>query len=454
MNGQDPALTEIRGRFTALKTLSGLQAQLLAAFQEKNKADQLKYGDIGRNHGGASWAEIYRFAEGNSACCGGRTFQTIISYTGQTELGEKITACVQALPGDTWRGLSTFDTATLDSLFMIWEAYARDAKGLRFEGFSQIFPEEMRQAVFGALIRKREDASYFASQKAQSELFEFLAGDAYGIALKKGFEDLTAERMQRADAWKEPIAKLEQLYVGRAAQAQALGVHPGTLNNLLHGTTAPEVHANVLKKALALITGTEEPPVAQAVAEPLSKEEEDVLARLSAAQQRDPSTYSYSKMAERMRLSRRSLSRIVHRETAMPEGFVSQAKAHLPELFTPSEGAPTVPLAPKPEAAEAPTEERPPLSMAEALVEATASIGLNAVKSGVRALEDWQEATDSQLRFTPKQRDDMARLAARLIRLSGLTPSEASLAITGEPVTMEELRGVFGGIHLEDRRKH
>ncbi len=454
-------LEKIRARFTALKTLSGLQAKLLTAFQEKNKADSLKYGDIGRAHGGATWAEIARVAEGKSVCCGGKAFTAIISYTGQTELGEKITACIKDLPGDAWRGMALFDLKTIDSLQIICEAFDRDGEELTVEEFSRIFPENMRQGVLGLLNRQRERASVFAEEAIQKELFAFLAGDGYEAALKKGFDDLAEERKHRGEVWKDLTEKLGKIYVGREAQAKALGVHSTTINNLLNGTTASDLHAALLKKAHELLAPAERPTDSNSP--DLSVEQETVIACLFAAHKRDPVRYSFAAMSKRMSRSRRWLSRIVHREMSIPEDFVLLAKTSLDELFSTEQAAAA--QASSIQKVEAPTEAKPetesrlntsssmPILMPEALAEATVSIGMSALKSGVRALEDWQVATDSQLQFSTKQRDDMARLAARLVRLSGLNPAEVSLAITGEPVTIEDLRGVFGAIDQEDRRR-
>lgn len=470
MNGQDAntALQEVRARFAALKTLSGLQARLLAAFQEKNTTDGLKYGDIGRAHGGTSWAEINRFAKGLATCCGGKVLESIVSYTGQQELGQQIAACAGQLPGDTWRGLARFDEDTLDSLLLIWEAYTRDANELLCEGFSQIFPEEMRTAVLGALTRNREAASYFADKDAQANLFAFMAGDAYADALQQGFQQHAAARTKRGEEWQELIVKLEKMYPGRVAQAKALGVHVTTLNSLLKGATAAHVHTETLQRARGLLgeaTNANETASKATEAASLSTGQ-GAASCLLTAHERDPATYSITKMATRMNRPRQWLSRVLSGENAMPDNFAEMARQALPELFDPpvdtSGEAPE--QSPQPEehsgtAADAAEDEtsqkQAPLvdDMPDSLIEATIGIGMSSIRNGVLGLESWQEAMPHGLSFSPKQRADMARYAARLIRLSGLTPAEASLAITGEPVTAEDLRGVFGAIQQEDRQK-
>ena len=471
MNGQDAdaALQEVRSRFAALKTLSGLQARLLAAFQEKNAADGLTLGEIGRQHGTA-WVELNRFVNNQNACCSGKAFEALIAYTGQAELGEQTAACLEHLPGDTWRGFSRFDAETIDHLLLIWEAYTRDANNLRCEDFSKIFPEEMSRAVYGTLIRKREDAGYFASKDAQAALFAFMASDAYTDALQRCHEELTEARKRRSEEWREPIKQLEELFDGRAAQAKALGVGVSTINSLLNGTTAPEVHVNALKKAKALIDEHKRPTKVPEVAQlPPVKDDanERAIAMLQEARARDSVAYSITKMAARMDRPRPWLGRVLNRENAIPDDFAEMARQALPELFDPpvdtSERAIDETLRtlyPEEHSGEAATEEAmesraTPLvdPMPESLIEATIGIGMSSIRTSVFCLETWQEAMPHGLSFSPKQRADMARYAARLIRLSGLTPAEASLAITGEPVTPEDLRGVFGAIQLEDRQK-
>lgn len=473
MNGQDAntALQEVRARFAALKTLSGLQARLLAAFQEKNADDGLTLGEIGKQHG-AAWVELKRFVNNQNACCSGKAFEALIAYTGQAELGEQTAACLEQLPGDTWRGFSRFDVETIDHLHLIWEAYTRDAKDLRCEDFSRIFPEEMRRGVYGTLIRKREDAGYFTDKDAQATLFAFLASDAYNAALAKCHEELAEARKRRSEEWQEPIKQLEELFAGRAAQAKALGVGVTTINSLLNGTTAPDVHVSTLKKAMSLIDEhhkrpAKAPEVARLPPGKVDAQEQRAIAVLKAARARNAVAYSISTMATRMNRPRQWLSRVLSGENAMPDNFAEMARQALPELFDPpvdtsertiDETLRT--LYPEEHSGEAATEEAmesrttPPVDlMPESLVEATIGIGMSSIRTSVVCLETWQEAMPHGLSFSPKQRADMARYAARLIRLSGLTPAEASLAITGEPVTAEDLRGVFGAIQQEDRQK-
>lgn len=453
--GQNPEVTEAleenKKRFGALKQLSQVQSELLAAFHKQQEADGgMKYSEIAQYHGPVQWGELTRFASGESAICEGRALKAVLSYTNKTELGEKIAELIKVLPGDTWRGIAALPVEAIESAYLVWEAFIRDGRDLGQIAFGQIFPENLREVVLGTILRNRELMNQFKEADARDALFNFLAGSSYEEALQEAKEAALTQMQKHAHAWKPIRDRLNEECPSRNEQAAILGVGLTTMKNLFRGTVAAKTHEEALKRATDHFAKLD----AHKGKRPLSEAITHAIARLNEARTTDPTTYSVQAMSNRFEMKRSWLSRVLRGETPAPEDFAELAKRALPELFPSHDGAPVE--AAKPNSAD-PEEKRecPPqhTAMPDALIAATVEIGLAGVKNSVRALEDWDAATNSQLPFTQKQLHDMARYAARLIRLSGLTPQEVSLAITGEPVSEEDLRGVFGAMQQEDRRR-
>lgn len=447
-------LQENKKRFDALKQLSQVQAELLQAFQDQQKSDGgMKYRDIDRLHGPVAWGELSRFASGESACCEGRALKAVLSYTNKPELGEKIAELIKVLPGDTWRGIATLPVEAIESAHLIWEAFIRDGRELGQNAFGQFFPENLRETVVGTLLRNREQMAQLKEPSIRDALFIFLAGSSYEEALQEAKKAAIETMQKQAETW-EPIRRqLENECPGRPAQAELLGVGITTLNSLFRGAASKKTHEDTLKRAIDFLNKANRGSRNTKPTQPLSDEIVRVIELLNTTRASDGVNYSVAAMAQRMHRKRNWLSRVLNGETPPSNDFAELVQNALPELFAPREEILEA-AKPSSDEPEEPHENVPQnTSMPDVLIAATVEIGLAGVKNSVRALEDWDAAIASQLPFSQKQRHDMARYAARLVRLSGLTPQEVSLAITGEPVSEDDLRGVFGAMQQEDRRR-
>lgn len=232
-----------------VRTLSGLQAELRSALDERREREHLTVGTLASIIG-VGWNEIKGFLGGCRTICGGRILVSSTTYVGRRDLRETIerTACGLS---DRMRGLASCPIEAIDLAFALEDVKERHAPELTREEFAQCF-ESAAPLVLGALQASQESLRALRGDGGQPFRDAF-ASDALVTRLC-GAQAAKRDRIAgKAAVAYDLLGELATHFQFREQQARALGVHRTTLAAVLRGSASEGTIDGLIARAKRLL---------------------------------------------------------------------------------------------------------------------------------------------------------------------------------------------------------